>query len=46
MTELLGLPLLTAIVLALMVIIPLVAYALSVIDGRRGDGSVTIWGRR
>ena len=46
MTAILGLPLLTAVVLALMVIIPLVAYALSVIDGQRGDGSVTVWGRR
>ena len=46
MTAILGLPLLTVIVLALMVIIPLVAYALSVIDEQRGDGSVTVWGRR
>lgn len=44
--SILGLPPLTALVLALMILIPLVAYGLSVVDDQRGDGSVTVWGRR
>ncbi len=46
MTAILGLPPLTALVLALMILIPLVAYGLSVVDDQRGDGSITVWGRR
>lgn len=46
MTVLLELPFLTVLVLALMVLIPIIAYGLSVIDDRRGDGSIAVWGRR
>lgn len=46
MTALFGLPPLTALVLILMVLIPVIAYGLSVVDGQRGDGSITVWGRR
>lgn len=46
MTAILGLPPFTVLVLALMILIPLVAYALSIVDEQRGDGSITVWGRR
>ncbi|MFP4229213.1 MAG: hypothetical protein ACLFTE_10345 [Salinivenus sp.] len=41
-----GLPLGTVIALALVVGLPLLAYGLSRVDRSRGDGYVTVLGRR